>query len=285
MEDAAHREAVERDHVPERVGEGVHLEAGVEAVDADGELIRRLPAAVDADRDPEPLGLRPHHVEGRVVQVLLPHVLGDDHAHQAELGGGAAELRHRRLRVDHRELGDGLEARGVVPVERGLGIVDRAAEGRGEVAVEERPLLAGAARKRGRHVDAFEVHVGQARDRVAHAGPLVETVTRAREPPAGQRKLAVVVPDPLAVLRHERLQAFRHAVLPVGLLAAVSVRIDDVEAVSAHRRAPQRPMPFMCASRSPSARCRCRAPSAPRRARRRSACSPRTVRRDGGGYH
>ena len=105
----------------------------------------RLAAAVHADRGAEALGLRPDDVEARVVEVLVANVLRRDHADQAELGHGAAQLGRGGRRIDHRQLGDRLDAVRGVTAELRLGVVDRPAQRDGEVAVEHRPLLAGAA--------------------------------------------------------------------------------------------------------------------------------------------
>ena len=98
VQDAAHGERHDRDHLADGVREGVHLEARLPAVDADRHLVDRLAAAVDADRDAELLGRLPHDVEARIVEVLVAHVLRRDHADHAELGHGAAQLGRGRLR-------------------------------------------------------------------------------------------------------------------------------------------------------------------------------------------
>ena len=54
--------------------------------------------------------------------------------------------------------------------ELGARVVERAAERAARIRVAHRPLLAGARRIQHRDVDALEVHVGQARHRVVHAG-------------------------------------------------------------------------------------------------------------------
>ncbi len=106
----------------------------------------------------------------RVVEVLLAHVLRGHHADHAVLRDAAPQLRHRGLGVDHRQLGDRHQPLRVVAQELGPAVVQRPAERVRELAVESRPLLAGAAREHDRLVDALEVHVLEARLRVGHAG-------------------------------------------------------------------------------------------------------------------
>ena len=116
----------------------------------------------------------------------------------------------------------------------------------------ERELLAGARREQDRGVDALEVHVGDARLGVVHAGAHrrrraeLEVVVG----PRGRRRVVGVhlhaatghVParDPVVVLQgphvldHLRAEPVGDATAPVERLAAVPVGVDDFEAVATH---------------------------------------------------
>src|SRR5262249_48206570 len=163
MEDAAHGERHDRDHLTHGMGEGVHLETGLPAVDANRHLVDGLAAAVHAHRDAEVLGRLPHHVEARVVEVLVADVLRRDHADHAELADAASQLGGGRRRIDHRQLGHRHEALRCVACELRAAVVQRAAERDREIAVEPGPLLAGAAWEHDGLIDALEVHVLEAR--------------------------------------------------------------------------------------------------------------------------
>src|SRR5947199_7301912 len=238
VQDAAQREGHDRDHLPDGVREGVHLEPGAPPVDADRHLVDRLPAAVDADRDAEAFSLGPDHIEAPIIEVLLADVLRGHHADHAELGDGAAEFGGRRLGVDQGELGDRLEARGRVAAELGARVVERPAERDREAALEPRPLLARAAGEHDGHVDALEVHVFEAAAWIGHAGPreAVDARRAARLLDADARQVRELLVPALAPGRHFRLELARQAFLPVGGLAAVAVGVDHEGAELTHGR-------------------------------------------------
>src|SRR5262245_4596813 len=253
MEDAAHRERHDGDHLADGVGEGVHLEPRLPAVDPERHLIDGLTAAVHAHRDAEVLGRLPHHVEARVVEVLLADVLGRDHADHAQLADAAAQLGGGRLGIDHRQLRHRHQALRRVARELRPAVVQGAAERDGEVAIEPGPLLARAAREHDGLIDALEVHVLEARLRVGHARAL-QAVQLGRalgllDADAGE--VGELLLDALAALLPLGLEGGGDAGLPVGQVAAVSVGVDDVGPEASHGSSPQWPPP---SSKTPRAR-------------------------------
>ena len=168
------------------------------------------------------------------------------------VGDAPLELVGRGLGLDHRELGHQLELVGRVGRELGACIVQRAAQGDGEVGIVERELLARAGREQHRHVDALEIHVLEPGHGVVHARPharrrvelelvvgphhpagvaLVDLHPPARDRARGPGEVLLEDAD---VLAHVRPEPIRDPPAPPDRLAAVAVGVDDTEPVPAH---------------------------------------------------
>src|SRR5206468_10177078 len=84
----------------------------------------------------------------------------------SKLRDRTTELRRGRLRIDHRQLRNRLQSLRVVPRVFGAGIVERPAEGHGEVAIETGPLLARAEYTR----DRKSTRLNSSHDQISYAG-------------------------------------------------------------------------------------------------------------------
>src|SRR5262249_53726844 len=112
----------------------------------------------------------------------------------------------------------------------------RTTERDGEAAVEASPLLAGAAGEADDLVDAFQVHVGDARLGIAHAGTVghVELGRPLRRLDADAGEVGEVLLDAGAALLPPGLELARETIRPTGEVAAVSVRVDHMIAKASH---------------------------------------------------